>query len=83
MLLVKRRFKKVVATWLFDTGTDAHVMSKCVCEQLGEPALQTTNVTLRGANGKDLGAMVEVHVRCFIRKIKVHFTAVVARDDVS
>ena len=28
-----------------------------------EPALQTTNVTLRGANGQDLGAMVEVQVR--------------------
>ena len=72
--------EKVVTTWLFDTGADAHVMPKCVWEQLGEPALQTTNVTLRGANGQDLGAMVEVQVRGFIGKIKVQFTAVVARD---
>ena len=62
-----------MTTWLFDTGADAHVMQKCVWEQLGEPALQTTNVTLRGANGQDLGAMVEVQVRGFIGKIKVQF----------
>ena len=55
-------------------------MPKCVWEQLGEPALQTTNVTLRGANGQDLGAMGEVQVRYFIEKIKVQFTAVVTRD---
>ena len=38
--------EKVVTTWLFDTGADAHVMPKCVWEQLGEHALQTTDVTL-------------------------------------
>ena len=38
---------KVVTTWLFDTRADAHVMPKCVWEQLGEFALQTKNVTLR------------------------------------
>ena len=72
--------EKVVTTCLFDTGTDAHVMPKCVWEQFGEPTLQTTNVSLRGANGQDLGAMGEVQVGCFIGKIKVQFTAVAARD---
>ena len=72
--------EKIVTTYLFDTGADTHVMPKCVWEQLGEPALQTTNVTLRGANGQDLGAMGEVQVRGLIDKIKVHFKAVVARD---
>ena len=72
--------EKVVATWLFNTGADANVMPKCVWEQLGEPAQQTTSVTLRGANGQDLGAMGEVQARGFIGKIKVQFTAVVARD---
>ena len=65
--------EKVVTTWLFDTGADAHEMPKCVWEHLGEPALQTTKVTLREANGQDLGTMGEVQV-------KVQFTAVVARD---
>ena len=60
--------EKVVTTWLFDTGADAHVMPKCVWEQLGEPTLQTTSVTLRGANGQDLGATGEVQVRGFIGK---------------
>ena len=55
--------EKFVATWLFDTGADAHVMPTCVWEQLGEPTLQTTNVTLRGASGQDLGAMVVVVAR--------------------
>ena len=42
--------------------------------------LQTTIVTLRGANGQDLGAMGEVQVIGFIGQFKVQFTAVVARD---
>ena len=58
--------EKVVTSWLFDTGTDAHVMPKCVWEQFGEPTLQTTNVSLRGATGQDLEAMGEVQVRGFI-----------------
>ena len=72
--------EKVLTTWLFDTAADTHVMPKCVWEQMGEPALQTTNITLRGANGQDLGVMGEVQVRGFIGKIKVHFRAVMARD---
>ena len=32
--------EKVQTTWLFDTGTDAHVMPKYVWEQFGEPTLQ-------------------------------------------
>ena len=71
---------KIVTTWLFDSGADTHVMPKCVWEQLGEPALQTTKVTLRGASGQDLRATGEVQVRCFIEKIEVQFEAVVARD---
>ena len=55
-------------------------MAKHVWEQLGEPSLRTTRVTLRGANGPDLEAMGEVQVRRFIGKIEVQFTAVVARD---
>ena len=43
-------------------------------------SLRCTTVTLRGANGQDLGAMGEVQVRGFIGKIKVHFTEVAARD---
>ena len=40
--------EKVVPTWLFDTGADAHVMPKCVCGNNWEnPTLQTTNVTQR------------------------------------
>ena len=71
---------KVETTWLFDTRADAHVMPTYVWEQLGEPTLQTTRVTLRGANEQDdLGAMGALHVRGFIRKIKIQFTAV-ARD---
>ena len=70
--------EKVETIWLFDTGTDAHVMPKHVLGQLGEPSLQTTRVTLRGASGLDLGAMGVVQVRGFIGKIKVQFTAVVA-----
>ena len=46
--------EKVVTTWLFETGADTHVMPKCVWEQLGDTALQNTNITLRGANGQDL-----------------------------
>ena len=57
--------EKVQTTWLSDTGADAHVMPKYVWEQLGEPTLQTTRVTLRGANGSDLGAIGEVLVRNF------------------
>ena len=72
--------EKAETIWLFDTGADAHVMPKHVWEQLGEPSLQTTRVTLRGANGQDIGAMGEVHVRSFIGKIEDQFTAVVARD---
>ena len=72
---------KNVTTWLFDTGADTHVMPKCVWVLLGEPALQTTNVTLRRANGQDLGAMGEVQVRGFVERIKVQFKAVVARDE--
>ena len=70
--------EKVETTWLFDTGADAHVMPKW--EQLGEPTLQSTCVTLKGANGQDLGAIGEVLVNGFIGKVKVHFKAVVARD---
>ena len=70
--------ERVMTTWLFDTGADTHVMPKSVWEQLGEPTLQTTNVTLRGANGQDLGAMGDVQVRGFIGKIKVQFKVVVA-----
>ena len=66
--------------WLFDTRADAHVMPKHVWEQLGEPSLLTTGVTLRGANEQDLGAMGEVQVRGFIGKNQSSFTAVVARD---
>ena len=71
--------ENVETTWLFNTGADAHVMPKYVWEQFRAPALQTTRVTLRGANGQDLGAVGELHVRSFIGKIKVQFT-VVARD---
>ena len=73
--------EKVETNWLFDTGADAHVMPKHVWEPLEEPSLQIPRVTLRGSNGQDLGALGEVQVRGFIGKIKVHFTAVVARDD--
>ena len=52
--------------WLFDTGADAHVMPKHVWEQLGEPTMQATKVTLRGAYGQGLGAMGEMQVRGFI-----------------
>ena len=45
-------------------------MPKHVWEQLGEPSLQTTRVTLRGANGQDLGAMGEVQIRGFIEKTR-------------
>ena len=72
--------EKVQTTWLFDTGADAHVMPKYVREQLGEPTLQTTRVTLRGADGQDLGAISDLQVRGFIGKIQVQFTTVVARD---
>ena len=72
--------EKVVTTWLLDTRAFTHVMPKCLWEQLGEPALQTTNVTLRGASGQDLGAMGEVQVRGFIEKRQVQFKTVVARD---
>ena len=60
------------------TGVDAHMMRKDLWEQLGEPTLQTPRVTLRGANGEDLRAMGELLVRCFIGKIKVQSTAVIA-----
>ena len=46
--------KKVTTTCLFVTGADAHVMQKYVWEQWGEPTLQTTSATLKGANGQDL-----------------------------
>ena len=72
--------EKVVTIWLLDTRAVTHVMPKCLWEQLGEPALQTTNVTLRGANGQDLGAVGEVQVRDFIEKRQVQFKTVVARD---
>ena len=49
-------------------------------EQLGEPTLQSTSVTLEGANGQDPGAICEVLVKGFIGKVKVQFKAVVARD---
>ena len=51
-----------------DTGPDAHVIPKHVWEQLGEPTLQTTKVTLRGATGQDLGATGEVQVRSLMGK---------------
>ena len=72
--------ERVETIQLFDTRADADVMPKHVWEQLGEPTLQTTKVTLTEASGQDLGAMGEVQVRSFIGKIKVQFTAVVARD---
>ena len=72
--------EKVETIWLFDRGNDAHVMPKHVLGQLGEPSLQTTRVTLRGASGLDLGAMGVVQIRGFIGKIEVQFTTVVARD---
>ena len=75
-----RNQEKVETIWLFDTRADAHVIPKLSWEQLGEPSLQTTRVTLRGANGQGLGAMGEVQVRGFIGNIKVQFAAVVARD---
>ena len=62
--------EKVETTCLFDTGADAHVMPKHVWEQLGEPTLDTTRVTQRGANG----------FRGFIEEITVLFTEVVAQD---
>ena len=64
---------------MFDTRADADVMPKHVWEQLGEPTLQTTKVTLTEASGQDLGAMGEVQVGSFIGKIKVQFTARDAR----
>ena len=67
--------EKVQTTWLFDTGAAAHVMPKYVWEQLGEPTLQTTRVTLRGTK-----RMGELLVKRFIGQTKVQFTAVVARD---
>ena len=67
--------QKVETIWLFDTRPDVHVMPKRVWEHLGERTLQTTQVTMRGANGQDLGAMDEVQVIGFNRKIKVQFTA--------
>ena len=42
--------EKFVTIWLLDTRAVTHVMPKCLWEQLGELALQTTNITLRGAN---------------------------------
>ena len=60
--------EKVETIWLFDTGAGAHVMPKHVWEQLAEPSLQTTRVTLRGANGQVLGAMGEVQDRGFTWK---------------
>ena len=72
--------EKVVATWLLDIRAVTHVMPKCLWEQLGELALQTTNITLRGANGQDFGAMGEVQDRGFIEKAQVQFKTVVARD---
>ena len=55
-------------------------MSKYVWEQLEEPLLQPSTVTLRGANGQDLGAMGKVLVRNFIGGTKVQFIATVAKD---
>ena len=52
-------------------------MPKYVWELLRETALQTTRVTLTGANGQDLEAMGELLV---MDKTKVQFKAVVARD---
>ena len=72
--------EKFETIWLFATGADVHVMPKHVWEQLGELSMQTTRVSLRGANGQDLGAIGEVQVKDFIGKIKVQFTAAVARD---
>ena len=66
--------EKVETIWLFDTGADERVGA------VGEPSLQTTTAKLKGANGQDLGAMGEVQVRGVIGKIRVQFTAVVARD---
>ena len=75
-----RTHQKVETIWLVDTRADVHVMPKRVWEQLGEPTLQTTKVTLRRANGQDLGAMGEVQVIGFNGKIEGQFSAVVARD---
>ena len=72
--------KKVVTIWLFDTGADAHVYAEVCVGTVGRICTANKNVTLRGANEQDLGAMGEVQVRGFIGKIRVQFTAVVARD---
>ena len=64
---------------MFDTSADAHVMPKHLWEVGRAYNAKTTKVTLRGANGQDLGAVGEGNVRGFVGKIKVHFTAVVAR----
>ena len=53
-----RTQEKVETIWLFDTGADAHVMPKHMWEQVGEPTLQTTKVTLIEANGQDLDPLV-------------------------
>ena len=68
--------EKVETTLLFNTGADAHVIPKW--EQLGEPTLQSTSVTLKGAKRQDLGAIGEVLVKGFIGKVNVQFKAVVA-----
>ena len=74
--------EKAETIWSFDTGADAHVMPKHVWEQLREPSLQTTKVTLRGATGQDLGAMGEVQVKGFIGKTKgpVHISGCTRRE---
>ena len=64
--------EEVETTWWFDTGAHAHVMPKYVGER--------TYLTLRGANGQDLGAMGDLLVRGFMAKTQVQFRVVVARD---
>ena len=62
---------EVETTWWFDTGAYA----PCDAE-----VRWRENLTLRGANGQDLGAMGDLLVRGFMAKTQVQFRVVVARD---
>ena len=67
--------EKAVTTWLFDTDADAHVVPNCAWEQLGEPMLQTKVLHRAEQMDKTLEPWKK-----FKSKVKVQFTAVVARD---
>ena len=47
----------VQTTLLYDTGSYAQARSLHVRKELGKPKLQTTNVTLGGLLGPDLGVI--------------------------